>query len=110
LPEWVTDSLTVIFGVATLAVVWTWFQALANYRAVRDTTELREFTRSALFRMSALLVAQTSLFVVGILTIPSPRADWHRAVTSLSLVVMALAIVGVSVHEYLAMRSQLRDE
>jgi len=108
-PNWLLGLITTIMVIAWLAATWTLAEGLLNHRAVKGIADLREVTHRAVLRLAGLETIITMLVLVSVLSLPIPRPPAFRLISSLALVLMALAVAGLCFREFLDMKQKLKN-
>lgn len=114
MPRWFVEAITAFMVVAFLLVTWVLVEAWKNWRAVKANRKtdasLGSFTRNMFFRQLALFIAQGGLMAMGVIVVAfTTRPPWARVATLWLLAIVALAVGGISFHDWVEMRRQKDD-
>lgn len=107
MPRWLLNMISTFMVVALLPVTWAWWQIFRNYLAVRNREDLNTFALNKVARVTGLWIAQATLVTIALLSIlfPQPRPEWVRITTTAGLVVLAISVAFLSLHEAYEIRS-----
>lgn len=110
MPRGAVFIITAVMIVTSIVATWVWWQTYLNFKATKGT-DLREYARNGLWRVTALWFAQHSVTTIGILSAAyRERPPVIRQINGVLLVLIAFSLVGVTFHEYNRVKWKVVEE